>query len=165
MTETARLSLPLLDAGQAQKEITVNEALQRLDLLAQARVVAVGLNTPPTAPQEGEAWIVGTAPTGDWAGQAGALAGWTGGGWRFVAPSDGMTVWTAADACCATWTSGAWRLGVIAGRRVEVGGVQVVGARAAAIALPSGGGVMDVEARGALSEVLAVLRGHGLIAT
>ena len=35
MTDTARWALPLLEAGQAQKEMTHNEALQRLDLLAQ----------------------------------------------------------------------------------------------------------------------------------
>ena len=34
MSDTARWALPLLEAGQAQKEMTVNEALTALDLLA-----------------------------------------------------------------------------------------------------------------------------------
>lgn len=165
MAETARLALPLLEAGQAQKEMTVNEALQRLDLVAQARVAAVGLNAPPGAPAAGEVWVVGDAPTGAWAGRAGTLAGWTAGGWRFVGPVDGMRVWSAADGCEAIWRAGAWRLGVLAGQRVEVGGVQVLGPRAAAIPSPNGGGVVDAEARAALGAVLAALRNHGMIAS
>src|SRR3546814_12942418 len=37
---------------------------------------------PPQTPAPGECWIVGDAPSGDWAGWAGALACWTHGGWR-----------------------------------------------------------------------------------
>ena len=35
MTDTANLLLPLLQAAQAQKHVTVNEALLRLDALVQ----------------------------------------------------------------------------------------------------------------------------------
>lgn len=164
MAETARMGLPLLDAGQAQKEMTVNEALARLDLLTQAAVVAVGANMPPGAPADGQAWIVGNAPTGAWTGHGRALAGWTVGGWRFAAPREGMAVWSEADGGAASFVGGQWRLGVLRGQRVEIAGAQVVGARAAAIASPAGGGVIDVEARAALAAVLAAMRGHGLIA-
>ena len=78
MTDTtARLALPFLAAGQAQKEMTHNEALARLDLVVDATVEAVGLMTPPASPLPGQAWVTGAAPTGDWMGQANALAGWT----------------------------------------------------------------------------------------
>ena len=164
MADTARMGLPLLDAGQAQKEMTVNEALARLDLLTQASVIAVGLDTPPGAPAAGQAWIVGGAPSGAWAGQARALAGWTSGGWRFVPPCDGMTVWSEADGCAATYVDGAWRVGRLSGQRVEIDGVPVVGPRRAAIDAPAGGGVVDAEARVVLAAVLAALRDHGLIA-
>lgn len=165
MSETARLALPLLTAGQAQKEVTVNEALQLLDLVTQARVVAVGLDQPPAVPVEGQCWVVGEAPVDAWTGHAGALAGWTAGGWRFVAPVEGMTLWSAADACGVTRSAGAWQVGTVAGQRLAIGGVQVVGPRASAIASATGGGVVDAEARGALEAILATLRGHGLIAT
>ena len=165
MADTARWGLPLLEAGQAQKEVTVNEALTRLDLLAQASVVAVGLDAPPATPTVGEGWIIGAAPTGAGAGQAGAVAGWTSGGWRFVAPREGMSGWSEADACVATYARGQWRLGVLAGQRVEIGGVRVVGPRAAAIGTPTGGAVVDAEARAALDAVLVAMRGHGLIAS
>ncbi|WP_375390789.1 DUF2793 domain-containing protein [uncultured Sphingomonas sp.] len=163
MSETARWALPLLDAGQAQKEMTVNEALARVDLLAQPGVAAVGRDAPPTDPASGQAWIVGAAPTGAWAGQAHTLAGWTAGGWRFVAPREGLTVWSDADGCPATFAGGTWRIGSLAAQRLEIGGVQVVGAQTAAIAVPTGGGTIDAEARAVLGAVLAALRTHGLI--
>lgn len=160
---TPRLALPLLHPGQAQKETTHNEALMLLDLAVQASVVAVGIDVPPVDPVTGDAWIVGSAPTADWAGQAGTIAGWTEGGWRFVVPRDGMTVWSAADGQSARFAGGVWTLGVLAGSRVSIGGVDVVGARRGAIADASGGALVDTEARGAIGAILDVLRGHGLI--
>lgn len=165
MADTARWTLPLLDAGQAQKEMTVNEALARLDLLTQAGVVAVGTNVPPATPGEGQAWIVGAAPTGIWAGHDRAVAGWTAGGWRFLDPREGMAAWSAADGCAATFVGGQWQVGRVVGTSLVLGGAKVVGSRAAAIAAPVGGGVVDAEARGALNAILAALRGHGLIAS
>ncbi|WP_380783635.1 DUF2793 domain-containing protein [Sphingomonas sp. R86520] len=161
---TSRLALPLLQPGQAQKETTHNEALTLLDLAVQASVLTVGTNVPPAVPVIGSAWIVGTAPTGGWAGQARAIAGWTSGGWRFVAPREGMTVWSIADGQAARFGTGAWTLGVIAGSRVSIGGNDVVGPRRAAIPDPAGGTVVDIQARAAISTILGALRGHGLIA-
>jgi hypothetical protein len=97
---TPRLALPLLQPGQAQKETTHNEALTVLDLTVQASVLTVGTNVPPAVPLVGSAWIVGTAPTGGWVGQARAIAGWTSGGWRFVAPRDGMTAAESGRSAC-----------------------------------------------------------------
>ncbi|WP_307088936.1 DUF2793 domain-containing protein [Sphingomonas faeni] len=114
---TSRLALPLLQPGQAQKETTHNEALTLLDLAVQASVVAVGTNVPPVAPTPGSTWIVGTAPTGGWAEQARAIAGWTSSGWRFLAGREGMTVWSIADGQPARFGAGTWTLGVLAGEQ------------------------------------------------
>ncbi len=162
---TDRLALPLLAAGQAQKEVFHNEALLLLDLVAGAGVEAVGPNTPPASPTPGQAWVVGPAPTDDWAGHGQALAGRTAGGWRFVAPREGLAVWSAADGAVARFHSGAWEVGNLRGHAVLIDGNKVVGARAAAIADPSGGATVDSEARAAIGAVLAALRGHGLIAS
>lgn len=89
---TARLGLPLLATGQARKEETHNEALALVDLLLGGGVEAMGVDAPPADPTVGQAWIVGAAPTGAWAGRAGAVAGWTGGGWRFVPPFEGLSL-------------------------------------------------------------------------
>jgi hypothetical protein len=161
---SARLALPLLAAGQAQKEMTVNEALARLDIAVQTSVVAGGVDQPPTSPIPGQGWIIGANPTGDWSGRAGAVAGWTDDGWRFVAPMEGMTAWVGADGVAWRYTNGGWAAGDLTGDRVVVAGVQVVGAQAGAIAPPDGGAVIDAEARGAVSAILAALRAHGLIA-
>lgn len=160
---TARLDLPMMQPGQAQKEMTHNEALARLDLVAQASVVESGVDEPPSAPQPGECWIIGAAPTGDWAGHAGVLAGWTAGGWRFVAPTEGMSVWDCGAGLPLRWTAGGWMRGTVRAERVMIGGQQVVGPRRSAIADPVGGATMDVEARQAIGSILAALAAHGLV--
>jgi hypothetical protein len=162
---SARLALPLLAAGQAQKEMTVNEALAVLDITVQASAVASGIDTPPEAPTAGQCWIVGDAPEAAWSGSAAMLAGWTEDGWRFVAPVEGMIVWVEADGLAWRRVGGAWHAGDLAGEKVSIGGVQVVGPRLGAIGDPAGGDVSDAEARTAVAAILAALRSHGLIAS
>lgn len=86
------LSLPLMQAAQAQKHVTHNEALMRLDLLVQLTVEDRTRTAPPAAPAEGQRHIVAVAPTGDWAGQAGKIAYWLDGQWQFLTA---MTGWRA----------------------------------------------------------------------
>jgi hypothetical protein len=163
MTDTtARLALPLLVAGQAQKEMHHNEALVRLDLVTQAAAEALGIDAPPADPEPGQCWIVGDAPTGDWLGHSGDIAGWTEGGWRFATPREGTRLWLGESAGFACFTGGAWQAGRAYGR-VFVEGEQVIGPRSTAIAEPVGGMVVDGEARAAVSAVLVALRAHGLI--
>ena len=56
------------------------------DLVASAAVDGFVVDMPPASPAIGACYIVGTSPTGAWSGHALALAGYTAGGWRFVAP-------------------------------------------------------------------------------
>jgi hypothetical protein len=163
--QTARLALPLLHAGQAQKELDHNEALTRLDLAVQPSVLALGGDVPPDDPAPGECWIVGDSPVGAWSGHAQALAGWTAGGWRFVAARPGMRVWRASDGSDVRYDGAEWVAGEVRATGVFVAGDQVVSTRAAAIAEPLGGAAIDAEARIALGDILAALRHHGLIAT
>jgi hypothetical protein len=89
---SANLALPYMAAAQAQKHITHNEALERLDALAQLSVVAFDATLPPTTANNGEVWAIG-AGVGAWAGHAGDLAIWSNGGWIFARPKAG---WRAA---------------------------------------------------------------------
>lgn len=162
---TARHGLPLIQPGQAQKELAHNEALAALDMIVQPAVVAVGVDVPPANPAPGQCWVVGAAPTGDWAGHAHALVCWTDGGWRFAGPVEGMTVWAGGDSGSARWDGTGWNTGVLSGASLRIGGHQVVGARAAAIADPSGGATIDGEARLGVARILSALRAHGLIAS
>jgi hypothetical protein len=53
-------ALPLVQPGQAQKEMVHNEAIARIDLIVQA-VALASLDTPPTAPESGQS-PYGSAP-------------------------------------------------------------------------------------------------------
>ena len=148
MTETtARLALPMIVPGQAQKDMTHNEALAMLDLIAHPCVEAIGTAEPPSSPALGDCWIVGASPTGAWTGHAGAIAGWTAGGWRFVTPRNGVVV----------------RIGTSERRAAFFGGTWHVDAVTAPIADPAGGNVIDVQARSSIGQILTALRGLRLI--
>ncbi|PVX29002.1 DUF2793 domain-containing protein [Sphingomonas pokkalii] len=159
---TDRFDLPLLEPGQAQKEMFHNEALLRIDILTHASVVSAQMEVPPSSPQLGQCWLIGNAPSGAWAGHAGSLAAWTAGGWRFVAPREGLQLWIEDSGVPARFLGGEWYQNRTYGE-VFVQGHQVVGERGAAIAEPEGGTTVDVEARRTISAVLDALRGHGLI--
>ncbi|MBB5716594.1 DUF2793 domain-containing protein [Sphingomonas aerophila] len=161
---TARLGLPMLEAGQAQKELTHNEALATIDLAVWSSVEGAERNDPPAEPTAGKCWLVGSAPTGAWSGMTDAIAGWTAGGWRFILPVDGMSVWDSGRKLTWRWSGAAWKPGEVTGTRLILGGTQVVGAQGTAIAAPAGGNVADTEARLAVVSILAALRLHGLIA-
>ena len=166
MTATARFALPLLHAGQAQKEMFHNEAITRVDLLLHPVVQDIGIDSPPPSPEPGETWIVGDAPTGDWTGHEGEIASWTDGGWRFVAPRAGMDIWAESLAQPLRYHAGSgWEVGVITASRIEIDGVQVVGTQGDAIAAPAGGSTIDEPARTAIAAIISALQAHGLIAS
>lgn len=165
MPATSRFGLAMLAAGQANKEIAHNEAIQLLDALVAACVEEGPRNDPPAPASPGVAYVVGPAPTGAWSGKPGQLAAMTDGGWRFVAPKEGMAALIRASGDYIVHHGGTWEQGVVRAQRVEVGGQQVVSTRSAAIAAPSGGSVIDASARATLESVLSALRHHGLIAT
>ena len=160
---SARHQLPYLSAGQAQKELTHNEALALIDAGLQPSAVSMGLDLPPPDPQPGACWLVGPAPGGVWAGHAGALACWTSSGWRFLLPRTGMRVWLEDQQVWAERRGSDWVAGEVTATKLAVDGQQVVGARGAAVAAPSGGATIDAEARDAIQALIARLVAHGLI--
>lgn len=166
MTETtSRHALPLLAAGQAQKEISHNEALLLIDFMMNPAVESAGADTPPSSPVVGKAWIVGTAPGGAWTGHANAIACYGEGGWRFVSAEAGLHVWRRDTGVFCVFDGGGWNSGIVTASSVQVSGQQVVGARGSAISAPAGGAVIDAESRGVIALILAALRAHGLIST
>ncbi|MFL9839935.1 DUF2793 domain-containing protein [Sphingomonas sp. ST-64] len=164
MNHSARFALPMLHAGQAQKEMFHNEALTIIDILLHAGVKAIALDAPPIDPQAGAAWVIGTAPLDAWSGHESEIAAWTEGGWRFLPPTSGMTVWVESAGLSARFADGAWEIGTVVAERVEIGGNRVLGPRLAAIPAPDAGTTIDAEARTAINAVLDALRAHGLIA-
>lgn len=163
MDSTPRLGLTFLSAGQAQKELLVNESLQTLDLLVAGLVEEVSRDTPPTDAQVGACYIIGADPTGEWAGKAHNIAALTGAGWRFIEPAEGMTFQVRSTWTCAMFNAGVWQVGDVRGSRLILGGRQVVGEQGDAIPAPSGGTMVDTEARNVIGQILGALRQHGLI--
>ena len=137
-----RFSLPLLFAGQAQKEFSVNEALARTDAMVHLTVEGEAAS-PPVAPQDGDCWLILSGASGDWAGHAGAIACRQGGTWLFAAPCDGMRAWNRATEQEWFYASG-WRV-------------------PDAVAVPVGGSVIDGEARSAISGILQALSTAGIL--
>jgi len=160
---TARLALPFIVPGQAQKEFHHNEALTRIDIALHSAVEGAPIAVPPEAPALGLSWIVAAGASGGWAGKEGAIASWTEEGWRFVAPVPGMLVWNKEAGHWLHWRSGTWSGGELSAAAYLVGGQKVVGERQPAVPSPSGGTIIDEEARAAIAAVTAALKSHGLI--
>lgn len=144
MPITPRFALPLLAVAQAQKEVTHNEALILLDALIHAAVEAGPLAAPPASPIDGQCWIVGAVPTGAWAGQGNAIAIWAGGGWRFAAAREGMRATRLTDGAQLRFDGAEWTA-------------------PETIAPPSGGVIVDTQARSVLSTLILHLAAQGLL--
>lgn len=148
---TSRLGLPLLVAGQGQKDITHNEAVQAVDLLLHPVAVSRTVPGPPADLVPGACWLVPAGPEGVWSGEAGRLACWTAGGWRFLALPQGARLWIEDEATAVRREGDLWVPDA------------PIAAPAAGITGPSGGSVIDQEARGVILLLLERLRELGLI--
>lgn len=97
MSNSTNLQMPLLLAAQAQKHVTVNESLQKLDLVVQLSVLDRSLAAPPGSPADGARYVVAASPTGAWSGHAGKVAAWQDGAWIFLTPREGWIAWVANE--------------------------------------------------------------------
>lgn len=93
MPSTTQLSLPLVMPAQAQKHVTVNQALSILDTVTQLRVKSSTTTTPPASANEGDAFVVPNDAGGVWAGYVGSVAVWTNGGWSYLTARPGWRAW------------------------------------------------------------------------
>ena len=138
-----RFGLPMLYAGQAQKEAFVNEAHALADALMHCAIEGIGAS-PPAHPVLGTSWLVGSAPNGPWAGQAGKIASYQAGNWLFTEPRAGMRVLNRATGQDLRYVS-TWQTPV----------------RPSA---PSGGNIVDSEARAVLNQLINALESAGIFA-
>jgi len=111
---TAQFDLPFLTASQAQKHVTVNEALRVLDAVAQLSVLDRDLTVPPVSPSEGDRYIVATGATGAWSGWDGNIAAWLDGAWLRLVPVPGWVVWVEDESELVVRKGGAWEQFAIA---------------------------------------------------
>ena len=108
MSDSPKLSLPYIQASQAQKHVTHNEGLQMLDVIVQANAIDRDLTVPPASPAEGDVYIVAAGGTGAWAERDNQLAAWQSGAWQFHAPDHGWRVWVNDENILLAWGGAGW---------------------------------------------------------
>lgn len=114
--QTLRLALPLVQAAQAQKHVTVNETLARLDGLVNLVLLSTRQLAPPLAVVDGACYGVPSGASGAWTGEDGRIAIASNGGWVFADPLAGMQAFivdagTNAIHDGTDWVDGALTLG------------------------------------------------------
>ena len=110
MSQSTNLHLPYIAAGQAQKHVTVNEALLRLDALVQANAISRVTTSQPASPSDGEVYILPPGKTGaSWSGMSNhALAYYRDGVWEQLAPRAGWTVFLRDENRHVVFSGSAW---------------------------------------------------------
>jgi len=141
-SRSPRFALPLLFAGQAQKEFSVNEAHALIDALLHPAIEGVS-SFPPAAPQDGQSWLVWSNASGVWAGHEGQIASFQSGTWLFCTPRDGLRVLDRSSMQDIFFRNG-W-------------------IRPVRPAEPQGGAIVDTEARAAIAQLIAALVAGGIL--
>lgn len=116
---TPRLQLPYLAAGQAQKHVTVNEALSALDGLIGTAAESATLAAEPASAPEGALYILPAGRTGpEWSlHPPGSLLRRDAGGWTRLASADGALAYVRDSGALLLRAAGAWRpLGEVLGQ-------------------------------------------------
>ncbi|WP_300390916.1 DUF2793 domain-containing protein [Henriciella sp.] len=110
MDQSPRLAFPYLQPNQAQKHVTLNEALRRLDTLTGLAVASRQVSQEPAAPVDGDAYILPSGAAGDaWSVFAeGSIAAFQDGFWNEIAPPEGLTAWVGDETDLYVFTEGAW---------------------------------------------------------
>lgn len=139
---TPNVGLPLLIAGQSQKEFFVNQALSVLDALT-SHAVEASTPVPPADAVEGECFRVTSPAAQGWTGCEDHIAIRIGGSWHFAPPRDGMRIFDRTANASLFFRSG-WQ------------------AESSPVA-PTGGASVDVEARAALAQLIEALGNIGLL--
>ncbi|KMK63968.1 DUF2793 domain-containing protein [Puniceibacterium sp. IMCC21224] len=106
---SARLSLPFLMPSQAQKHVTHNTALERLDVLVQPQVLDLAATIPPDPPGAGATYVLGLGATNAWAGKDGMLASWNDNAWLFLQPQEGWQVLLLPEARLYVLVADIWQ--------------------------------------------------------
>lgn len=138
---TAHVTLPLLFAGQAQKEPFINHAFSAIDALLTG-VVDDSLATPPSDPAEGSRYRILENAVAEWLGHDDEIAIRIGGAWEFVVAYEGMSVFDTT-ARTSLYFATEW----LAATQPPT---------------PSGGNVVDSEARAALELLIEALKTAGI---
>lgn len=129
MSDSINLALPYLEAAQAQKHVTVNEALSKLDALVHLAVHSRVVAIPPASPVDGDRYLLPASPTGMWAGHTGKVALRLEGAWVFATPREGWRLWVSDEDVLLGFNGTTWNA---AGVPTSLQNMQAVGINATA---------------------------------
>lgn len=109
MSQTPHFNLDYLMPEQAQKHVTLNDGLRRLDGLVQLSVISRALSAPPDGPINGARYLIGDAPSGAWAERAGMLALYEDTAWHFFSPRAGWRIWDEQGGALLVFDGLSWQ--------------------------------------------------------
>ncbi|GAT75192.1 hypothetical protein EHRUM4_04000 [Ehrlichia ruminantium] len=109
MTQSINLKFDLVMHNQAHKEITVNEALIKIDMLMNNCVLELQCNTPVKEILSGDMYIIGSEPTiPEWKNKKDYLTYYYINQWYFIEPKTGLTVWLKSKNQSYTYNNAEW---------------------------------------------------------
>ena len=114
MSNSPRLGLPLLQAAQAQKHVTLNEALVLLDGSSQMVLISLDTALPPALASDGDCYSVPFGAVNEWSGFDGQIAIRSNGGWAFLTPLRGWQAYIADKDATAIFDGAQWIVGAVA---------------------------------------------------
>lgn len=125
MSRSARLALSYVMPSQAQKHVTVNESLRRLDILVQTSVSSAARAAEPPEPAEGAAFILPAGATGPaWGAMApGSIAVVQDGAFEEIAPRPGHLAFVEDEARLVVYAGAAGWVPAAGGERLDRLGV------------------------------------------
>ena len=112
MSNSSNLALPYLAVGQAQKHVTANETIEKLDAIVQLSVVSASTPTQPGAPDDGAVYIVPPGKSGEaWAAFANESLGYyRDGAWVEITPREGWLAFVKDSDQLLVFSGSAWAL-------------------------------------------------------
>lgn len=127
--QTPNLSLPYIQAAQAQKHVTHNEAVRALDAIVHLAILSDAQTSPPSLPNNGDRYLVPQEATGSWTGRENTIAAFQDGSWAFYSPKRGWVAWIASAGALRAFNGEAW---VAVGGTASVNPAALVGVNATA---------------------------------
>ncbi len=108
MPNTSNLGLPLVEAAQSQKHVTVNEAFIGLDAVCQLVLQSRTETVPPVAPPDGAVFAIPSGAQAPWSNFVGQLATDSNGGWVYIQPKIGWRAFLADAQTMAVFDGATW---------------------------------------------------------
>lgn len=106
--QSPSLGLPYIAPNQAQKHVTYNDAIRRLDAVVQAVAESRSQQAPPSSVSEGALFIPASGASGEWAGWDQEFAAFQDGGWHRITPQVGWRLWVKDENALLAYNGTVW---------------------------------------------------------